>query len=139
VGILQFKKNSSPGRPGKDQRKGGVWRLSGAIIPGSRVGFIHAHHYALCGFFRFISLLKDLDYDPLSCTAQDQERLRASCPTALWPMDNIRASPFPWRDYPLLGAKSLPAMVSAYLLKLLALLTPEPMRRTLQYLVIDFP
>jgi hypothetical protein len=42
-------------------------------------------------------------------------------------------------DYPLLGAKSFPAMVSAYLLKLLALLTPEPMRRTLQYLVIDFP
>jgi len=65
VGILQLKKNPSPGRPGKDQRKGGIWRLSGAIIPGSRFGFIHAHHYALCGFFGFISLLKDFDYDPL--------------------------------------------------------------------------
>ncbi len=36
-------------------------------------------------------------------------------------------------------AKFLSAMVSAYLLKLLALLTPERMRRALPYLVVDSP
>jgi hypothetical protein len=35
-------------------------------------------------------------------------------------------------------AKSLSPMASIYLLKLLALLTPERMRRTLPYLVVDF-
>jgi hypothetical protein len=35
-------------------------------------------------------------------------------------------------------AKSLSAMVSTHLLKLLAFLTPEQMRRILPYLVVDF-